>query len=417
VTRSINKLSDVSIRGWVSTGHPTAKADGGGLTFTLSARGTATWVLRYRFGTKPRELTLGNYPDLSLKGARDRAREERAKIQRGIDVATERQREKRKALLAVSFRQLCEDYQCKVMPKLAASTAKQRQQHLKTHVLPAIGSIPCKEVSPEDIVGLVRKVGAKTTPNVAELVLTAISETFKHGQRISAVTINPCFGLQSFAITGRPEIKRQRLKLSEEELRILLPKLHLIGKENALALRIQLATCCRIGELTRARWEDIDFENQIWKIPDENAKNGAGFTVPLHKTVIDWLEELKELACGSDFVLPARQARRVKTHGKPMHYEPRALNSILNKVIPTIEGVRRFTPHDLRSTARSHLAALNVNVIVAERCLNHKIGGLIGIYDKHDYLDERREALTLWMHFLASCGCNSSNARIENSSL
>jgi len=67
------------------------------------------------------------------------------------------------------------------------------------------------------------------------------------------------------------------------------------------------------------------------------------------------------------------------------------------------DKVRRFTPHDLRSTARSHLSALGVNVIVAERCLNHSLGGLVGVYDQHDYMTERRAALETWASFLLAC--------------
>ena len=70
----IEKLSDVQIRRWIKAGAPVAKADGDGLTFTLSTGGTAAWVLRYRYGGKPRELTLGRYPDKSLTEARDDAR-------------------------------------------------------------------------------------------------------------------------------------------------------------------------------------------------------------------------------------------------------------------------------------------------------------------------------------------------------
>ena len=65
--------------------------------------------------------------------------------------------------------------------------------------------------------------------------------------------------------------------------------------------------------------------------------------------------------------------------------------------------MRRFTPHDLRSTARSHLADLGVHVIVAERCLNHSLGGLIAVYDHHDYMTERRAALELWVDFIQAC--------------
>jgi integrase len=86
-----------------------------------------------------------------------------------------------------------------------------------------------------------------------------------------------------------------------------------------------------------------------------------------------------------------------------------ALNAMLNKLcVKLADKVRRFTPHDLRSTARSHLAALGVPVIVAERCLNHSLGGLLSIYDQHDYLTERRAALEHWTDFLVACGAGTT---------
>jgi integrase len=102
-------------------------------------------------------------------------------------------------------------------------------------------------------------------------------------------------------------------------------------------------------------------------------------------------------------VLPARQVRRRENHGGEVHFEQRALNAMLHKLTGRIKGVRRFTPHDLRSTARSHLAALGVNIIVAERCLNHSLGGLVAVYDQHDYMTERRIALDRWTTFLLNC--------------
>ncbi len=99
----IQKLSDVQIRKWIKAGKPVAKSDGDGLTFTLSTAGTAAWVLRYRFGGKARELTLGRYPDKSLNQAREDARRERAKIQDGIDVAREKQKASVQRAAAKSF--------------------------------------------------------------------------------------------------------------------------------------------------------------------------------------------------------------------------------------------------------------------------------------------------------------------------
>jgi integrase len=222
------------------------------------------------------------------------------------------------------------------------------------------------------------------------------------------VTANPCAGISVSAICGKREHKRQRLKLTADELRVILPALPSMGEQNALTVKILLATCTRIGELARAEWAHVDFDRAEWFVPDSNSKTGKGFTVPLPPAAVRWFKELQVFSCGSPFVLPARQMRRKLSHGGEVHFEQRALNSMLHKLCDKLgDKVRRLTPHDLRSTARSHLAALGVNVVVAERCLNHSLGGLIAIYDQHDYMTERRAALDLWADFILACeaGC------------
>jgi integrase len=394
VAKQIDKLSDPQIRRWIKAGGPVAKADGNGLTFTLSAAGTAAWVLRYRFGGKPRELTLGQYPDVSLKLARQRAGDARAQVQAGVDVARERQREKTESAAAKSFRQLADDYMAKVFPTLAASTVKQRRQHIEGVICPKLGSLPAREVTTADVVRFIEALHRTKTAAVIELVFTALSEIFKHGVARHAVTASPCAGVSVAAIIGKTEPRRQRLKLTEAELRAVLPALPTIGTDNALAVKLLLLTCTRIGELSKAEWAHVDFERAEWFVPDANSKTGKGFTVPL-----------EPLACGSRFVLPTRQTRRTRNHGgAEVPFEQRTLNAMLHKLCDALgDKVRRFTPHDLRSTARSHLAALGVNVIVAERCLNHSLGGLVGVYDQHDYMTERRAALETWASFVLAC--------------
>lgn len=399
----MGKLTDVQIRKWIKDGNPTAKADGDGLTFTLSAKGTAAWVLRYRFGGKARELTIGRYPDISLSKARELAAEARVQIQQGRDVAREKQKATIQRAAAKTLRELAADYMSKAFPHLAANTIKQRRHHIEGVILPKLGSLPAREVMTADVVALVEAVGKKSV-NVAELVFTAVSEIFKHGLARHVVTANPCAGISVSAICGKPEPKRQRLKLTEDELRVILPALPGIGAENAIAVKIQLATCVRLGELAKAEWAHVDFDRAEWFVPDQNSKTGRGFTIPLPPAVVGWFRELEPFACGSRFVLPARQVRRTRNHGGEVHFEQRAMNAMLHKLCEKLgDKVRRFTPHDLRSTARSHLAALGVNILVAERCLNHSLGGLIAIYDQHDYMTERRAALELWTDFILAC--------------
>jgi integrase len=117
--------------------------------------------------------------------------------------------------------------------------------------------------------------------------------------------------------------------------------------------------------------------------------------------VAGWFAELQAMAFGSRFVMPIR----TRFNGKEgdAHMEPVTLNAALVTLAKKLgKKCRRFTPHDLRSTCRSHLGALGVDVLIAERCLNHSLGGLVATYDKHDYLTERRRALEMWAAKLAS---------------
>ena len=163
----MGKLTDMQLREWVRAGKPIAgKSDGDGLTFTLSKKGTAAWVLRYRFGSKQREITLGRYPDLSLKAARKRATEERVAIGNGIDVGLEKQREKRARAAAKTFKELAEDYLIKIAPSLASTTQKETKRILKKDINHRIASMRTRDITGAYNVYLVETI-ANLTPRVA----------------------------------------------------------------------------------------------------------------------------------------------------------------------------------------------------------------------------------------------------------
>lgn len=404
MAKTTNLLSDIQIKRWIAKAEPVSKSDGDGLTFTLSKGGTAAWVLRYRTGGRRKELTLGNYPDLGLAAARERARAHRVAVDEGRDPAAEKQELKTRAMAAWTMRELVADYREKCLQGgiLAPGTIKYRAYDLDDVVLPRLGSREVQRVTTTDIVSVL--IDIKRTWTITRRVKTTLAQVFDHAIALRIIPANPCAGIKLTALKGpRPPV-RKRVMLSEEELRKLLPDIEVIGVENALAFRILLATCVRTSELVKAKKADVDLDNGAWWVPDENVKTRSGFLVPLTPTVVDWFRELIELSGGSDYVLPARQERRRRNKGGDTHVAGTTLWAAICRAFDRQEiEVRRFTPHDTRSTAKGHLRNLGFSREISEVALNHVLVGLEKVYDVREEIPERRAALERWAEFLVAC--------------
>jgi integrase len=405
-------LNDIQIRHWIKAAAPVAKSDGDGLTFTLSAAGTASWVLRYRYGGKQREKTIGKFPDISLKKARELAAADRVRIQQGMDVGREKQIEKHEQIKAMTVKSLVADYEEKVLPGLAASTGVSRRQKIRTYIFPAIGHLTARDVSGADLVDLLERVNAKHPKQVKE-VLSVVKTIFDHAQSKKIININPAVGISHKAISGvAGRAGSTRIMLNDDEIKALLTALGMANRTVEFVTRILLSTAVRIQALMLAEWAHVDFEKKTWLIPPgDGRKSIREFVVPLTEQVIGYFQELKKIAGRSDYVVPVIKKRKEGDY--PM--QPGSVNHALERVCADLgDKIRAFSPHDLRSTARSHLGALGVPVAIAERCLNHTLGGLIAVYDQHDYLVERRKALEQWSTKLDILEKNHNNVVMLN---
>lgn len=422
MAKSTNKLSDIQLRNWVSRGDPVARSDGDGLTFTLSRAGTATWVLRYRLGTRHngqvlrRELTIGNYPDISLREARELASRHRAAIDTGEDPATNKQVGKTQIRTDWTVRELVRDYQSKILvePHYAAKTITYRKADYKQVILPLLGRRLVSSITSTDIVEML--VSAQRSWTISKRILTSASMAFDHACGRMLIPANPCTGIRLSAVLGpRPPV-RKRIMLQEDELRVLLPDIDVIGIENALAFRILLATCVRGIELARAKKEHLFLDRGIWWIPDESVKTRKGFLVPIVPTVSSWFQALINLSGESIYLLPARQERRRRNQQGDTHVGSTTLWAAFRRAFDRREiPIRQFTPHDTRSTAKGHLRNMGVSREISEIALNHTLKGMEAIYDVREEIPERRQALTMWAAFLVACetGAPSPQASVS----
>ncbi|MFL9979743.1 tyrosine-type recombinase/integrase [Paraburkholderia graminis] len=390
-----NLLTDVQIRKWVRAAIPVAKSDGGGLTFTLSAAGTAVWILRFRHGGRRQEVTLGRYPDMSLAAARLNAARKRIAVVDGVNPADEVR--KVKARKDWTVRQLIDDYREKVLSTLADSTRRSYGRNL-IRVENGMGGMSVESVGPADVVAEIErhKIGW-----VEAFTLWCVMRgIFKHATGKKMIVASPCAGILLEAVIGKRPNVRKRLMLTDAEIGTLTTAN--MSEENRLAVCVLLATGVRASELFTALREHVFIQEARWHIP--KSKTGPEMDIPLAPIVAEWFARLFELAGNSAYVLPARLKTRLERFDGDACVSKDAVREAIDYWIDNHKPkIRRFTPHDLRSTMKSHMRKLRIPRDISEMCLNHKIKGVEGIYDQYTYYAERRQALELWARFIATC--------------
>jgi integrase len=401
------KLTDLQIRAWIkSSEHFAGRSDGGGLYLCFPENYSVPfWRLRYRFAGKQRSLVIGTYTELSLAKARAKAKEQSARVALGYDVAGEKQERKAEAL-----RKMEEEKHALRVSELAAEYFERQilnrwkhpdilRRRIDKDINPAIGRLRIEEVKARDIDDMLQKIVQRGAPTVANDVLRWTRRIFDYGIRRHMLETNPT---SAFEIddAGGQEKSRERWLSREELARFLqaMPMTKGFSRQNELTMKLLLVFCCRKMELCGARWEEFDFNESVWRLPAERVKNGDAIDIPIPTVALEWLKELHQMSCNSQWVLPARKMQ----HRMIPHIQESTLPVALSKVKCNLPDVPNFTIHDFRRTARSHLAALGIDPVVAERCLNHRIKGVEGIYNRYQYFDERKRALDLWANMLVS---------------
>ncbi|MGF6875877.1 tyrosine-type recombinase/integrase [Paraburkholderia sp. MM5477-R1] len=394
--KQVHVLDDIQLRAWVAKGEPVARSDGDGLTFTLSKAGTASWILRYRLGgTTRREMTLGNYPDMSLAAARKLARQHRVGIDGGGDPAREKRIKKARAAADWTVTLLIDDYNEKIMPSLAKGSAGARKRHFKNVIRPTLGPLSVSTVTAADIVLMVERVRSWS---MAEQILCSASRLFYHAVGRRLINANPCAGISLDAIKGAKPAPRKRVMLTPGELHEILSKVDTAGRKYGLILRCLFGTCVRTAEFVKSRKEHFDLDNGTWWVVPENVKTRHGMLVPLSPAVTEWIQELMDMSGDSEYLLPGMYTRDGSHMGVTTLWD--VLSALQeDKAFNT----RYFTPHDTRSTAKGHMRNLGVSNEISELALNHKRRGIEGIYDVREEVPELRVALELWSDFLIRC--------------
>lgn len=364
-----------------------------GLGLRVSKDGARSWILRATVGRLRRDIGLGGYPAVTLAQARERAREARDQIRRGIDPVAERQAARQRLMASqacLTFDEAANQY---LVAKLTEfRNAKHRKQWaatLETYASPVLGDLPLASIELAHVLKVLQPIW-QTKTETAVRVRGRVEAVIAYGDTVEGRDrANPAAwkgNLQTVLPSpGKIRKVRHHAAVPVDDVGRFMQHLRTREGMAARALEFAVLTAARSGEVRGATWDEID--GAIWTVPAARMKAGKDHRVPLSEPAVALLEALPRFE-GNDLVFPAPRGGQLSDM---------ALSAVMRRMEV------KATPHGFRSTFRDWAAErTNHPRDVAEMALAHTIGDAVErAYRRGDLFGKRKRMMADWAKF---CG-------------
>jgi integrase len=397
-------LTEVFIRGLEPKTKRYATADGHGLSIEVMPTGDKIWRLAYRHKGKQRKASLGSFPEIKLKKAREMRDSAKLKLAKGVDpyrkasgkpVRTEAE------LLGPepdsTWREVCEEYLRKRKLEGAKLVTMKKITHFLGKTYPALGRKPVDKIIAADLLPVLREEEAKEHYDTANRMRTQMGMVFRYAVATQRAERNPAADLRDALIT--PTVTHRPGIVEAAQIGGLMRAMRGYGGHAQVraALLIQAYCFLRPGETRKGEWDEVDFERRQWRIPARRMKGGKrDHIVPLSSQALEVLEELREHTDDSRFLFA-----QLRSKDRPL--SENGMNVALLNI-----GIARDThvPHGFRTTASTSLNEAGWNWDWIETQLAHVHGNTVrGAYNAAQYLKPRQvmmQAYADWLDALAA---------------
>lgn len=385
-------LTDTKLKNLKPADRPYKVSDRDGLYALVSTAGGISFRFNYRVNGRQETLTLGRYGvgGMTLSEARNSLAEARKRLASGVSPAKSKrelsQRRKAQETFAAWAEQWLEKY------KMAQSTRAMRRSTYERDLKKPLGALLLSEITEGRVRELCNRIVERSAPAVAVHAREIVLQVYRFADARGERHPNPAEGVRPTSIATF--VPRDRA-LSPKEVKSFYKYLDRIQSAPTikLACKMLLLTLVRKSELTDATWEEVDFEHAVWTIPGIRMKRRNPHNVYLSRQAMDILIAFKTCAGGSRYILPNRY-----DIDRPMSGV--SLNGVLTKVVETANSdgcpLDPFSPHDLRRTGSTLLHEAGFNTDWIEKCLAHEQRNVRAVYNKAEYVEQRREMLQTW---------------------
>lgn len=385
-------LTDIALKAAKPTEKTQRLFDGGGLYLEISTTGGKWWRFKYRFDGKEKRLSLGVYPDVSLKDARERRDEMRRLVANDVDPGVNRKIQKAAKLerSANSFETIAREWYAKHSPGWAETHSSKIIRRLEKDVFPWIGGRPISEITAQELLTVLRRIEGRGTLDTAHRAGGNCSQVFRYAIATGRAerdpvpdlrgALPPARGGNFAAITDPAKVGALLRAIDAFEGTFVVQS----------ALRLAPLIFVRPGELRRALWEEIDFDRAEWRYWVTKTK--TEHSVPLAAQSLAILKDLHPLTGHGRHVFPGRDPKQPMSEA--------AVNAALRRM--GYDTKTEITGHGFRAMARTILAEeLHQKPEVIEHQLAHKVPDALGTaYNRTKFLKERRSMMQLWADYL-----------------
>lgn len=386
-------LSDTAIRNAKAGSKPVKLSDGGGLFLLLNPNGSRWWRFKYRFGGKEKLISLGVYPDVPLKDARERRDDARRQLAAGHDPGEARKAQKTAAAgrATNSFEVVAREWFGLTKEKWESEYADLVLHRLERDMFPWLGSRPIAEVTPLELLTVLRRIEQRGAIDLTHRAVQKCGQIFRYAVVTGRATRDPTADLRGAL---KPKQKQHYASIQEPKAvgELVRAIRDYIGAfETRCALLLGILTFVRPGELRKAEWSEFDCEQAEWRIPASRMKMKEQHIVPLSVQSLAILKELRSATGHGRYLFPS-----IRTGTRPM--SENTVNAALRRLGYTSE---EMTGHGFRSIASTLLNELGWPSDAIERQLSHgERDDVRGAYNFAEYLVVRRKMMQAWADHL-----------------
>lgn len=386
-------LSDTSIRNAKPSDKPRKLADGGGLYIEVAPSGGKWWRFKYRFEGKEKRVSLGIYPDVGLKDAREKHAEARKLLAAGVDPSANKKATKaaQGERSANSFEVVAREWFDKHAPNWKENHSSKIIRRLEVDIFPWLGGTPIGEIVAPDLLAAVRRIENRGALETAHRALANCGQVFRYAIATGRAQRDTAADLRG----ALPPVKEKHHASITDPKAIGELLRDIEGYQGAFvtrcALRLAPLVFLRPGELRKAEWLEIDLDKAEWRIPADRMKMNAVHIVPLSSQAVAILRELHPLTGAGLYVFTG-----ARTTTRPM-----SENAILGALRRMNYTTDEMTGHGFRSMASTLLNEQGFNRDAIERQLAHaERDGVRAAYNYAEYLPDRKRMMQHWADYL-----------------